>query len=358
MGKNVVVWGTGNVGRPAIRSVVANKDLDLVGVLVQNPEKIGKDAGDLAGIENTGITATDNISIALDNEIDAVVYTVNADFRPMESLDEVENLLRNGKNVVTTSFYPLYHPPSMPEDLAERFSSACNEGNASIFASGIDPGWTCDILPLLLAGVSADITEIRSRELMNYALYDQPEAVRNLVGFGMPMDQTPPMVLDFSMQMVWGPEIRILADGLGVELEEIRTHVEKRALEKTVTVEGMGDFDEGTIGALRFEIQGIVNGKPMLVMEHVTRIDDDCAPDWPYPSSGQGVHQVEITGKPNLSVTVHGEEHGERGAAGGGNGTAANRIVNAIPAVCAAPAGVLHPLDVTPLNIGAQFKNS
>ena len=119
----------------------------------------------------------------------------------------------------------------------------------------------------------------------------------------------------------------------------------------------MGDFDEGTFGALRFEIQGIVNGKPMLVMEHVTRIDDDCAPDWPYPSSGQGVHQVEITGKPSISVTVHGEEHGERGAAGGGNGTAANRIVNAIPAVCEAAPGVLHPLDVTPLNIGAQFKN-
>ena len=358
MGKKVVVWGTGNVGRPAIRSVVANKDLDLAGVLVQNPDKVGKDAGDLAGIESTGIAATDDISIALESDIDAVVYTVNADFRPMESLDEAETLLRNGKNVVTASFYPLYHPPSMPEDLADRFASACAEGNASIFASGIDPGWTCDILPLLLAGVSADITEIRSRELMNYALYDQPDAVRNLVGFGMPMDQTPPMVLDFSMQMVWGPEIRILADGLGVELEEIRTHVEKRALEKTVTVEGMGDFDEGTIGALRFEIQGIVNGKPMLVMEHVTRIDDDCAPDWPYPSSAQGVHQVEITGKPSISVTVHGEEHGERGAAGGGNGTAANRIVNAIPAVCEAAPGVLHPLDVTPLNIGAQFKNS
>ena len=119
-GKKVVVWGTGNVGRPAIRSVVANKDLDLVGVLVQNPDKVGKDAGDLAGIETTGITASDDISIALESNVDAVVYTVNADFRPMESLDEAEQLLRSGKNVVTTSFYPLYHPPSMPEDLAER----------------------------------------------------------------------------------------------------------------------------------------------------------------------------------------------------------------------------------------------
>ena len=76
MGKKVVVWGTGNVGRPAIRSVVANKDLDLAGVLVQNPDKVGKDAGDLAGIESTGIAATDDISIALKSDIDAAVsYT-------------------------------------------------------------------------------------------------------------------------------------------------------------------------------------------------------------------------------------------------------------------------------------------
>jgi len=356
MNRNVVVWGTGNVGRPAIRSVVANQDLNLVGVIVSNPEKIGVDAGDLAGIETTGILATNNIDEALSGPVDAVVYTVNADFRPMESLDEVEGLLRKGINVVTTSFYPMYHPPSMPDDMAQRFNDACADGGASIFASGIDPGWTCDILPLLLSGVSADITEIRSQELMNYALYDQPDAVRNLVGFGMPMDQTPPMVLDFSLQMVWGPEVRILADGLGVELDEIRTAVEKRPLEKTIHVDGMGEFEEGTIGALRFEIQGIVNSKKLLVMEHITRIDDDCAPDWPYPPTGQGSHQVQITGKPSLQVTVHGEEHGERGAAGGGNGTAANRIVNAIPAVCEADSGVLHPLDISPLRLGAQIR--
>ena len=355
MGKKVVVWGTGNVGRPAIRSVAANQDLELAGVIVSNPEKVGVDAGELAGISPLGVTATDNQQEALTDDIDAVVYTVNADFRPMESLDEVESLLRQGINVVTTSFYPMYHPPSMPKDLADRFSEACEAGKASIFASGIDPGWTCDILPLLLSGVSADITEIRSQELMNYALYDQPDAVRNLVGFGMSMDQTPPMVLDFSLQMVWGPEIRILADGLGVELDEIRTEVEKRPLEKTIHVDGMGEFEEGTIGALRFEIQGIVNGKKMLVMEHITRIDDDCAPDWPYPPTGQGSHQVQITGKPTLQVTVHGEEHGERGAAGGGNGTAANRIVNAIPAVCESEPGVQHPLNISPLRLGAQL---
>lgn len=342
----VVVWGTGNVGRPAIRAVAAHTDLDLVGVIVADPDKDGRDAGALANVGPLGVEATRDASLAESADVDAVVYAVNADFRPMESLDEVERVVRAGTNVVTPSFYPMYHPPSMPAPLADRFAAACDAGGASIFASGIDPGWTCDVLPLFLTGVSADITEIRSQELFNYALYDQPEAVRTLVGFGQPIESTPPMVMDVSLQMVWGPVIRILADGLGLELEAIRTNVEKRPLDQTVTVAGMGDFEAGTIGALRFEVQGIVAGRPLLVMEHITRIDDSCAPDWPYPPTGQGAHRVRISGRPNLEVTVHGTEDGEPGAAGGGNASAANRLVNAIPDVCRARPGVVHPLDL------------
>lgn len=346
MKRRVVVWGSGNVGRPAIRAVVAHRGLELAGVIAHDPAKIGVDAGTLALIDEVGVEATDNLPAAAGSDIDAVVYAVNADFRPEESLTEVEQLLRAGVNVVTPAFYPMYHPPSMPEDLRTRFDDACAQGNASIFASGIDPGWVMDLLPLALTAVSANVTEIRGREIFNYALYDQPDAVRGLIGFGQPMDAEPPMLWDYSLQMVWGPMIRVIADGLGVEVEEIYTKVIKRPLDETVTVDGMGDFDAGTMGAFRFEVTGVVAGRPLIVLEHITRIHDDCAPDWPYPPSGQGVHEAIITGNPNLTVSIHGHESGEPGAAGGGNAIAANRLVNAIDAVCAAPPGVIHPLDL------------
>ena len=235
----------------------------------------------LAGLEPLGVAATDDIDLACSSDVDAVVYTVNSDFRPVESQAEVEAVLRAGTNVVTPSFYPLYHPPSTPPALAEPIRAACLDGGSSILASGIDPGWICDILPLFLTGMSADITEIRSREIFNYALYDQPDAVRTLIGFGGPMEATPPMLLDFALEMVWGPVVRVVADGLGVAIDEIRTVVEKRALERTVTVAGMGDFEKGGMGAFRFEVQGIVDGRPLIVMEHITRIDDDCALNGP-----------------------------------------------------------------------------
>ena len=92
------------------------------------------------------------------------------------------------------------------------------------------------------------------------------------------------------------------------------------------------------------------------MVEHVTRIDDDCAPDWPRPASPGGEHRVVMSGHPHLSVGIHGTEPGEPGAAGGGNATAANRIVNAIPAVCAAPPGPLGPLDLPPITGAAQLR--
>jgi hypothetical protein len=353
--RRVVVWGTGNVGRPAIRAIASHHDLDLVGAVVTSPDKIGRDAGELAGIAPLGVVATDDTATALADDVDAVVYAATADTRPDDALADLLACLRAGRNVVSASFYPLLHPPSAPRALHDAVDGACAAGGSSVFVSGVDPGWALDILPALLSGVGAGITEIRTQEVFNYALYDQPDVVRNVIGFGGSMDELPLMLLDFSLDMVWAPALRVLADLLGVTLDEVTTHVERRPLERTVEVPGMGTFDAGTQGAFRFEVRGMVDGQARLVVEHVTRIDDACAPDWPHSSSPGGEHRVVLSGHPNLTVSVHGTETGEPGAAGGGNATAANRIVNAIPAVCDLPPGPVHPIDLPRIPGRAQF---
>jgi 2,4-diaminopentanoate dehydrogenase len=353
----VVVWGTGNVGRPALRAVAAHRDLELAGVVVANPEKVGRDAGELAGIDPLGVAATDDVSTAFAENVDAVIYTATGDTRPEEALADLIACLRAGVNVVSTAFYPLLHPASAPREMLDPVEAACAEGGSSVFVSGIDPGWALDILPALVSGVSAGIEEIRIQELFNYALYDQPLVVREVIGFGGPMDELPLMLLDFSLDMVWAPMVRVLADLLEVELDTVTTFVERRPLDRTIEVPGMGTFEAGTQGAFRFEVTGVVDGHPLLVVEHITRIDDACAPDWPQSSIG-GEHRVVITGHPNLVVSAHGTEPGEPGAAGGGNATAANRIVNAIPAVCAAAPGPLSPLDLPPITGSRQLRTS
>jgi len=355
MALNVVVWGTGNVGRPAIRAVVSHRDLELVGVVVSNPDKVGRDAGELAGLAPVGVLATDDTSVAFADHVDAVVYAATADTRPMEAYADLERLLRAGRNVVSTSFYPLLHPPSAPAMLMDMLDPAMEAGGSSVFVSGIDPGWALDILPALVSGVGAGITELRIQEIFNYALYDAPDVVRNMIGLGGPMDALPQMLQDQSLHMVWAPMVRVLADLLEVEVERIETSVERRPLTRTIDVPGMGVFEEGTLGAFRFQVIGIVAGEPLLVVEHITRIDDECAPEWQTSTMPGGEHRVVMSGHPHLEVNIHGTEPGEPGAAGGGNASAANRCVNAIPAVVAAPPGAIGPADLPAITGAAQL---
>jgi hypothetical protein len=226
-----------------------------------------------------------------------------------------------------------------------------------LLVSGIDPGWVMDMLPVVLSGAVSGIREIRTREIFNYALYDQPQVVREVIGFGSSLDEVPLMLHDFAIEMVWAPMVRLVGQALGKPVEEIKVVVERLPLERTIEVAGMGTFEKGTQGAFRFEVQGYHGGKALFVLEHVTRIDDDCAPDWPYPAEGRGCHQVIISGDPDLHVSVHAEDHHEPGAAGGGNASAASWVVNAIPGVCAAASGVVTVLDLPQINGAGQFAN-
>ncbi len=356
--KKVIVWGTGNVGRPAIRAVAAHRGLELVGVVVHNPDKVGKDAGELAGIAPLGVAATDDHNTLLKQGADCVVYTASADTRGEAAFMDLLACLNAGINVVSTSFYPLLFPQGEGSirEAIEPVQMLCEQNNCSAFVSGVDPGWAMDILPVFLSGVVSNIEEIRMQEVFNYALYDQPEVVREVIGFGQPMDQLPRMLEESSLKLVWGPMVQIVAAALEYPLDSIETVVERRPLEETIYVAGMGTFEAGTQGAFRFQVMGMRAGIPRIVVDHITRIHNNCATDWPYPPEGEGCHQCIIKGNPELVVSFHGHDPVEPGPAGGGNCSAANRVVNAIPAVCAAAAGIVTPLDLPAIHGGAQMQ--
>ena len=124
----VAVWGTGNVGRPAIRAVASHRDLDLTAVVVANPDKVGRDAGELAFIDPLGVAATDDASVALGGDVDAVVYAATADTRPDAAMTDLLACLRAGRNVVSASFYPLLHPASAPREVLEPVTDAVQGG--------------------------------------------------------------------------------------------------------------------------------------------------------------------------------------------------------------------------------------
>ena len=190
--------------------------------------------------------------------------------------------------------------------IRDRVEAACTSGATSCWVSGIDPGFLTDLLAPVLAGTAVRVDRVTVREIFNYATYHAPHAVRDLVGFGTPMDEVPPMLWPTVPEMVWGGVARLLAEAGGLTLDAVDEVIERRPLDRTIELP-IGTFEAGTQGAFRLQVRGLVDGEPVVVVDHVTRIDDECAPDWPYPPErSMGCHQVVLEGDP----VHHHDDHG------------------------------------------------
>ena len=337
------------MGATSIRSAVAFPGLKLTGVITSSPDKAGKDAATFANLDQpTGVTASTDVDAVL-ADCDAVAYMASGDIRPDEAIADIERCLRAGSHVVTPSLYSLYDPRSAPQEWVDRLNQAAEEGGATLLVSGVDPGWGNDALAVIAAGLCTRIQSIHCQEIFDYSTYNQPHAVKVLCGFGASMDEVPMMLLPSIPTMVWGGNLRLIARGLGLELDEITEEIERRPLEESVDTV-MGRFEKGTQGAFWLKVIGRSGGRERIVIDHITRIHESCAPDWPYPDQGVGDHRVIVHGDPELTITSRADLPGGT-RADGGNTTAANRLLGALDWLSTQKPGIYDGLDV-PMQTG------
>ena len=342
----VAAIGTGNVGKHALTQLIRDARFELTGVWVSSEAKAGKDAAELAGLdEPTGVTATTDLDAILAAKPDCVVYTAMADNRLVEALEDYRRILAAGVNVVASAAVFLQYPwGTLPDEMLTPIAEAAEAGGASIFVNGIDPGFANDLLPMALAGTCQSIEQIRCMEIINYDTYDSATVMFDVMGFGKPLDETPMLLQPGVLSLAWGSVVRQLAAGLGVTLDSVvETHVREAAPDDFDIASG--HIAKGTTAALRFEVQGMVDGKPVVVLEHVTRLRDDLRPDWPQPAQHGGSYRIEITGEPSyaldLCLSSALGDHNHAGLV-----ATAARVVNAIPEVVAAAPGIRTTLDL------------
>lgn len=346
----VVQWSTGNVGRWALRQIIARPDLELAGVWVSGDAKAGKDAAELAGLDQpTGVSATRDAEALIALKPDCIVHTAMADDRLMEAVDDLKTFLRAGINVVSSSPVFLQFPQgTLPPEAIEPIEQAAVEGGATLWVNGIDPGWANDWLPLMLSSACGRIDQIRCSEVMDYSTYDNPKVLFEIMGFGSALDDLPMLLQPGVLTLAWGSVVRQLAAGLVVELDGVEQDFQRSPAPETFDFNGH-TIEQGTAAGLRFEVRGMVGGEAKFVLEHVTRLRPDLEPSWPQPA-GHGCYRVEVTGEPNYLLDLQlSDEHGDHAVAGV-IGTAA-RLVNAVPSVVQAKPGLLTALDM-PLYTG------
>ena len=346
MSIRVAQVGTGNVGGHALKALITNPDYELTAVWVSSGAKAGKDAAELIGLDTrTGIIATNYLDAVLATKPDCVVYTAMADNRLVEALEDYRRILSAGVNVVGSGPVFLQWPwQVIPEEMIKPIEDAAREGKSSIFVNGIDPGFANDLIPLALMGTCQSIEQVRCMEIINYDTYDSATVMFDVMGFGKPMDEIPMLLQPGVLSIGWGSVVRQLAAGMGLELDGLEEMYVREPAPEAFDI-ASGHIAKGTAAALRFEVIGMVNGAPAVVLEHSTRLRDDLCPQWPQPAQDGGNYRIEITGEPcyalDLCLSSPNGDHNHAGVL-----ATAMRVVNAIPAVVAAEPGICTTLDL------------
>lgn len=340
----VIQWATGVVGQHAVRAMQKNPDFKLVGALVYNDEKDGKDIGELCGISPIGVKATKSPDEILALDADCVLYAPTGEPRMDAALDDICGLLASGKNVISTAVTGLIYPKAMGDAVVERLESACATGRSSFHGTGIEPGWAADVLPLTISALSRRIDSIKAMELMDYASYDN-DILFNVMGFNQDPDK--PLEFDFPalIRVSFGAPLMLIADGLGATIEDFVYNREVAVADRSYDV-AAGRVEKGLVSAQKVSLSAVIGGRPALTVEHITRLGRDQAPHW---ANGQG-YRVEVEGEPSFcfvgELGVHGEDENDQGCIG-----TAMHAVHAIAPVCAASPGIKTVLDL-PMIIG------
>jgi hypothetical protein len=352
----VVVWATGGIGSIAIRTITNRPDLELVGVWVHSDEKVGKDAGELANGDPIGVSATNDADALIALKPDCVVYAAAGPERDALAIPDYVKLLAAGINVVTTSTTRLVNPHAYePAEWREQLVTAAKQGQVSLYASGIEPGFAADYLPLVLSTQSSSIESIHSYEIGLYDDYGVPDIMINGLGFGQSLDYQPWISFPGAIAGEWAGQLRLIGDAFGVEVQEVREDFDRAVTNETLHV-AMGTVEAGTCGAIRMKAIGVVDGREAIIVEHVTRLAHGVAPDWP-TGIGDLSYRVVITGDPDIDCTLAATLR-DPGRAGIGSMTSgagamvatAMRVVNAVPYVVNAEPGLLSAVDL-PLTI-------
>ena len=337
----VIQWATGTVGKTALKHFIENPVIDLVGVYVTKPEKVGKDAGELVGLPPTGVIATNDAEKLIAMKADCVLFA-----GLVADLDLFCRLLRSGKNVISPA--GPFFPTERYRDKFEKLEAACREGGTSFHGCGIHPGFSSDILPLTLTRLMDRIDRIEVTEVIDKLR--NPMIYIEVMGFGRDPDELlakpsrsaeAPYAFEGSMRMV--------VEGLGKKIEKLTTRLEVAKATKDIPytlgegILGGGVIRKGTVAGQHFEWTAWVDGVPLMVYHFYWAMGEHVEPKW---NTGDSCYRVVIKGNPPLEVRLMGGEEADGRRPFHGLPWTALLGATVVPAVCDAKPGVITHLDL------------
>jgi 2,4-diaminopentanoate dehydrogenase len=330
----VIQWATGNIGRRGLQSVIEHPRMKLVGLYVSSPDKVGQDAGALAGRDPVGVSAVSSLEEIVALDADCVLY-----MRQGIDWNEVCAILASGKNIVTTRGE--FHNPKMLEpEVRARIEDACRDGQTSIYSTGSSPGFISEALALPVLSCQRRLDRLTIFEYGDMTRRDSADFIFNVLGYGKKPEDFDTAHMHHIKEMFSGT-LGQIAEASGVPIEEFVVKLETGLTTDRVEA-AAGPLEKGTVGAQLITVDGLRGGKPVMTFCANWYVVRQIDKDWNMRENGwrvlvEGDAPMDI----NITFPIPFEIYGEVTP-----GYTAHRAVNAVAAVCAAAPGIRTTSDM------------
>jgi hypothetical protein len=331
----VIQWATGTIGRRALLRSLEHPDLEVVGVRVFDPAKVGQDAGALVGAPAVGVAATDDVDALVALDADCVLHMPSR-----LDVDELCRLLASGKNVVSTCAELAHARRALPTDVTDRLEAACQEGRVSLFATGSSPGFISDVAPLALLLLERSLDTLVIEEFADLSQRPSPQLLFEVMGMGRRPGTVDARRAEH-MRSSFGPPLEALAARTGISIDRVEAQTEVAVATQPVTI-AAGDIDEGCIAAQRTTVAAMSGDLARLSFRATWYCTTTIEPAWPLGTTGW---RVTVDGdaplKVDIAFPIAPDRLGEVTP-----GLTAHPAVNSVAAVCEARSGILTSADL------------
>lgn len=338
----IIIWGFGQVGRSALQIINARKSLQLVGVYDVDPNKVGKDAGEIYGLGHAGVNVTDDVEKLLNTEADIVLYYPSTKWDEGKlpsptsvtgNVDDIVMFLEHGKNVSST--LPVFFSEKNAPEYFKRIDEAGKAHGTTYTQQGIFPG--------LFTPYFSSITAMFSRRIDTAIVYGgEDDSVNSapwiaVFGYGKKTEDISAQRLAVVKNIIftyYGPTVIEMAERAGLEWDTYSCEEETILSQEEVTTP-YAHVLPGTIGAHKFTMCTKKDGKEVTGFHFIHKASANILKELPLDK------YIEIKGEPDVTVRLENIIPDEDPFL-----TSAAPSINLIPSIVDAEGGYKNALDI------------
>ena len=297
--------------------------LEFVGAVDIDPNKVGKDLGEVVGGQKIGVRITDDSrKLLTKTKPDIVLHSTGSYLKSVKP--QLLEIMRSGADIISTCeelAYPFLKNPIIAKEL----NSSALRYNVTLLGTGVNPGFVMDALVLTATGVCQDVKSVKSSRVQDASYRRLP--FQKKIGAGLTPEEFKSKVAEGTIKHVGFQEsIAMIASGLGWKLDRIDEAIEPKLADKPVSSEYL-KVEAGQVAGVNQTATGFVGGEPLILLNLQAYLGCPDPKEW-----------IVIDGQPKIDLTIKGGVHGDMATAA--------VVVNSIPRVLNSKSGLMTMKDL------------